>query len=698
MTHPAPPVHIAKHGRIALLLINNPPVNAASHAVRDGLLVALRAANADASVDALVIACEGRTFVAGADIREFGKPSQPPILPDVLDEIEASPKPVVAAIHGTALGGGFEIGLACHARVLSADAVIGLPEVKIGVIPGAGGTQRLPRLIGMVAALDIAATGRQVKAAEALKLGIADQIAKGDLRHDAMALAASLAGKPLRRASRLNVGAFDKTAFDAAAAAIRKKARGQISPGRAAECVAAAATTSYAEGMKKERATFMELVGNDQAKGLRHAFFSEREVMRVPHLEGVSPRAVKRIGVIGAGTMGAGITISMADAGYSVSVVETSVKAVAAGYDRISSTYARQLKSGRIDKAQHDARMAAIEVTDDFAGLGKCDLIIEAAFEDMAVKKDIFGRLGKIAKAGAVMASNTSYLDINEIGRASGRPADVVGMHFFSPANIMRLVEVVEGASSAKDAVATGVAVSRRAAKVPVVCGVCDGFVGNRILSFYKSIVEFALEDGALPQEVDAALESYGFAMGPFAVADLAGLDIGMLNRKRTNLTRNPNKRYGSTIADRLCEQGRYGQKTGKGYYLYPEGKRTVDPEVTALVEKVSAEKGIKRRHISAGTIQRQVLAAIVNEGAKILAEGIVPRSLDIDIVYLTGYGFPAWRGGPMFAADEKGLGKILDDAKAVHHFAGVGFEPAPLLAELAGKGAKFADFKLAKA
>ena len=450
--------------------------------------------------------------------------------------------------------------------------------------------------------------------------------------------------------------------------------------------------------MKKERATFMELVGNDQAKGLRHAFFSEREVMRVPHLEGVSPRAVKRIGVIGAGTMGAGITISMADAGYSVSVVETSVKAVAAGYDRISSTYARQLKSGRIDKAQHDARMAAIEVTDDFAGLGKCDLIIEAAFEDMAVKKDIFGRLGKIAKAGAVMASNTSYLDINEIGRASGRPADVVGMHFFSPANIMRLVEVVEGASSAKDAVATGVAVSRRAAKVPVVCGVCDGFVGNRILSFYKSIVEFALEDGALPQEVDAALESYGFAMGPFAVADLAGLDIGMLNRKRTNLTRNPNKRYGSTIADRLCEQGRYGQKTGKGYYLYPEGKRTVDPEVTALVEKVSAEKGIKRRHISAGTIQRQVLAAIVNEGAKILAEGIVPRSLDIDIVYLTGYGFPAWRGGPMFAADEKGLGKILDDAKAVHHFAGVGFEPAPLLAELAGKGAKFADFKPAKA
>ena len=698
MTHPASTVRTEKHGRTALILIDNPPVNAASHSVRDGLLVALRAAAHDAGTDAIVIACEGRTFVAGADIREFGKPSQPPILPDVLDEIETCAKPVVAAIHGTALGGGFEIGLACHARVLSADAVVGLPEVKIGVIPGAGGTQRLPRLIGMLAALDIAATGRQVKAAEALKLGIADKIAEGGLRDAALALAQSLVGKPPRRTSSLSVPAYDKAAFEAAAAAIAKKARGQISPGKAAECVAFAATSAFADGMKKERATFMELVGNDQAKGLRHAFFSEREVLRVPHLEGVAPRGVKHVGVIGAGTMGAGISIAMADAGYRVSVVETSIKAVGAGYDRISGTYARQLKSGRIDKAQHDARLAALDVTDDFSGLAACDLIIEAAFEDMAVKREIFGRLGKTAKAGAVMASNTSYLDINEIGRASGRPADVIGMHFFSPANIMRLVEVVQGSASAKDAVATGVAVSRRAGKVPVVCGVCDGFVGNRILNFYKSIAEFAIEDGALPQEVDAALEAYGFAMGPFAVADLAGIDIGVANRKRTNLTRDPKSRYASTVADRLGELGRYGQKTGRGYYLYPERKRTVDPEVDALVEKVSAEKGIKRRHISAQTIQRQVLAAIVNEGAKILAEGIVPRSLDIDMVYLTGYGFPAWRGGPMFAADAAGLPKILDDVKAVHRFAGVGFEPAPLLVELAARNGKFSDYKPAKA
>ena len=697
MTQTHSPVRIEMHGHVALVLIDNPPVNAASHAVRAGLVAAIAKANGDAKAQAIVIACEGRTFVAGADIKEFGQPSQPPMLPDALEPIEASAKPIVAAIHGTALGGGFEIALACHARIMAKDAVIGLPEVKIGVLPGAGGTQRLPRLIGMLPALDIAATGRQVKAAEALKLGIADKIADKDLRHEAIAMALALVGKPLKRASTLEVAAFDRQAFEDAAAAIRKKARGQISNGKAADTIALAAKLPFAEGMKRERAAFMELVGNAQARGLRHAFFSEREVMRVPHLEGVAPRAVKRVGVIGAGTMGAGIAVSMADAGYELCVVETSAKAVGAGHDRIAANYARQLKSGRVTQAQHDARMGAIEVTDDFNALSTCDLVIEAAFEDMAVKRDIFGRLGKVAKPGAVLASNTSYLDINEIGAASGRASDVIGMHFFSPANIMRLVEVVEGGHSAKDAVATGVAVTRRAAKVPVVCGVCDGFVGNRILARYKDIVEFCIEDGALPQEVDAALESYGWAMGAFAVGDLAGLDIGALNRKGREATRDHSLRYGSTIADRLCALGRYGQKTGKGWYTYANGKREVDPEVTAIIEQVAMEKQIRRKPIAAATIQRLVLASIVNEGAKILAEGIVPRALDIDMVYLYGYGFPAWRGGPMFAADEMGLDKMLDDVKAVHHFAGKGFEPAPLLVELAAKGGKFADFGKAK-
>ena len=691
------PVRVEMHGAVALVLIDNPPVNAASAAVRAGLVQAMREANANPQARAIVIACDGRTFVAGADIREFGKPVAPPWLTEVIDVIEWSGKPVVAAIHGTALGGGFEIALGCHARVMAKDAAIGLPEVKIGVIPGAGGTQRLPRLIGMTAALDIATSGRQVKADEALKLGIVDAVAAGDLAQFAMAYALTLVGKQPRRLSAMPVPAFDASAFADAVSAVKKKARGQASPGKAADAVALAATLPFTQGMAAERAAFMELVTSDQASALRHAFFGEREVARVPQLEGAKAREVKRVGVIGAGTMGAGISVAMADAGFLVSTVETSIAAVGAGHDRINALYARQVKSGRISEGEQRARMGRIEVSDDFGGLKNCDLVIEAAFEDMSVKQDIFSRLGKVARPGAVLASNTSYLDINAIGTASGRPQDVIGMHFFSPANIMRLVEVVQGKASAKDAVATGLAVVKRAGKVGVVCGVCDGFVGNRMLNKYKAIAEFAVEDGALPQEVDAALEAYGFAMGPFAVADLAGLDIGMLNRKRLAATRDPQERYGSTVADRLCEQGRYGQKTGKGWYLYVDGKRAVDPAVTQLVLDVSKQKGVTRRAIAPGTIARHVLAALANEGAKILAEGIVPRSLDIDIVYLNGYGFPAFKGGPMFAADARGLKTVLADVEAIYASAGKGFEPAPLLVKLAAKGGKFADYAAAK-
>ena len=694
MTQALSPVRIEMHGDVALVLIDNPPVNAASAAVREGLVRAMGEANANRQARAIVIACDGRTFVAGADIREFGKPIALPFLTDVIDAIEWSGKPVVAAIHGTALGGGFEIALGCHARVMALGAAVGLPEVKIGVIPGAGGTQRLPRLIGMAAALDIATSGRQVKAGEALRLGIADAIADGDLVQFAMAHALTLVGSEPRRLSARPVPAHDAAAFKDAVSAVKKKARGQLSPGRAADAVALAATLPFTQGMAAERAAFMDLVASPQASALRHAFFGEREVARVPQLEGVKPREVKRVGVIGAGTMGAGISVAMADAGFLVSNVETSIAAVGAGHDRISGLYARQVKSGRISADEQRARMGRIEVSDDFDGLKNCDLIIEAAFEEMSVKQDIFVRLGRIAKPGAVLASNTSYLDINAIGAASGRPRDVIGMHFFSPANIMRLVEVVQGKASAKDAVATGLAVVKRAGKVGVVCGVCDGFVGNRMLNKYKAIVEFAVEDGALPQEVDAALEAYGFAMGPFAVADLAGLDIGMLNRKRLAAARDPQERYASTIADRLCEQGRYGQKTGRGWYLYTDGKRVVDPAVTQLALDVSRQKGITRRPIAPETIERHVLAALANEGAKILTEGIVPRALDIDIVYLNGYGFPAFKGGPMFAADARGLKAVLADVEAIHASVGKGFEPAPLLKELAARDGKFADFK----
>ena len=690
MSEPSP-VTTRREGDVALILVDNPPVNALSQAVRTGLLAQVSAAVADPSVHALVIACEGRTFIAGADIREFGKPPLAPGLNEVLAAIEGSTKPVVAAIHGTALGGGFEVALACHARIADPKAAVGLPEVKLGIVPGAGGTQRAPRLAGPVAALEMMASGKPVKAIEAKAKGLLDAISGPDLRADAIALARELTEKPPRRTSQLIIPPYDQDEFEKAASSVLARARGQLSPVKVVEAVRLATRLSFEEGLKAERAIFAELVGSDQARALRYAFFAEREVQRVPHLHGVEPRRVDTVGVIGAGTMGAGIAVALLDAGLRVTVVETSTQAVGAGWDRIAGLYARAMKSGRLDESSKDERLSRLTVTEDFGDLAGMDLVIEAAFEDMAVKKDIFTRLGTTARPGAVLATNTSYLDVNEIAEASGRPADVIGLHFFSPANIMRLVEVVEGAASAKEAVATGVALAKRLGKLPVTCGVCDGFVGNRILAAWRQVTDFALEDGALPQEVDSALESYGMAMGPFAVADLAGLDIGWARRKRLAATRDPRARYGGTVADRLCAQGRFGQKTGMGYYRYENGKRQVDPEVSDLVENVSAELGRKREPFDADRLVRLVRAAMVNEGAKILREGIVPRALDIDMVLLHGYGFPAWRGGPMFEADAIGLPAVLADVRDLHQAYGAGWEPAPLLVELAENGGSFA-------
>jgi 3-hydroxyacyl-CoA dehydrogenase len=693
----APTVRIDNRGDIALILIDNPPVNASSQAVRQGLVAAIERANKEAAFEAIVVACDGRTFVAGADIREFGKPPLRPSLPEVLAIVEASNKPVVAAIHGTALGGGFELALACHARVLDAQAVVGLPEVKLGLIPGAGGTQRLPRLIGLGKAIDLAASGRQVKAQEAKVLGIADVVPTGDLREAALALARSLIGRPIRRVSEIALPPFDRGELDQALANVKLKSRGQASPMIAARTVLLAAELPFAEGMAHERLAFIECLQSDQSKAMRHIFAAEREAPRAPQIDGVPPRKIETVGVIGAGTMGAGIAIAFAEAGFRVNVVETNEAAVDVGRKRIAAPWDRQLKSGRLGLPQFEQRSVNVSVGADFSALAGCDLVVEAVFEDMAVKKDIFARLGAIAKPRAVLATNTSYLDVGIIGAASGRAGDVIGLHFFSPANIMRLVEVVEAPTSDKDAVATGVAVAKRLGKIAVVCGVCDGFIGNRILAHWRPIVDMVVEDGAAPDEVDHALEEFGFAMGPYAVGDLAGLDIGWARRKRLAPTLPSDARYASTIADRLCELGRFGQKSGAGWYSYVSGEKSVDPVVSELIEKVRVEKHCNKHTFTKEAIQRMVRAAIINEGAKLLSDGIALRPLDIDVVLVNGYGYPAWRGGPMFEADAVGLSKVLDDIEEAHAYAGAGYEPAALIIDLSRKNRRFADLATGK-
>ncbi|MCZ8100400.1 MAG: 3-hydroxyacyl-CoA dehydrogenase NAD-binding domain-containing protein [Burkholderiales bacterium] len=688
----ASPVKLVVEDGLAWILIDNPPVNATSQPVRAGIAEALASAVADPAVGGIVLACEGSTFVAGADIREFGKPPVPPILPDLLRAIEDSPKPVVAAVHGTALGGGFELAMACHARIAAPGAAMGLPEVKLGLIPGAGGTQRLPRLVGALAALEMITSGRSVKATEALSLGILDAVAPGDLRAEAAALARRLAGTPPRRTLSLPVVPVEPAAFDAAVAKVAARARGQIAPLRAAEAVRLSFSAPAGEGLARERAIFIELVGSPQSAALRHLFFAEREAARVPLLDGAKGRPVLRAGVVGGGTMGAGIAVCFADAGIPVTIVETGAAAVSAARERVSGLYERQVKSGRITADQRDERLGRIAASDSYADLADADLVVEAAFEDMAVKADVFGRLAAATKPDAVLATNTSALDVDAIAAASGRPAAVVGLHFFSPANVMRLVEVVRGAASSREVLATGVALARRLGKLPVVCGNADGFVGNRILALWRQVAEFAVEDGALPHDVDAALEAFGLAMGPFAVSDLAGLDIGWARRKRLAPMRDPAQRYASAVADALCERGRFGQKTGAGWYRYRDGKREVDPEVVALVEAMSARQGIVRRPVAAELIQRRVRAAMVNEGAKILAEGIVANAAAIDLVLVHGYGYPAWRGGPMFEADALGLATVLADMREMQAAYGRGWEPAPLLVSCAEAGRRFAD------
>lgn len=642
-------VSASVHGAVLLLTIDNPPVNALSTDVRQGLMAMLEHVRANASVEAVVLTGAGKTFIGGADIREFGLPPVEPLLPAVVENIEACEKPIVAAINGAALGGGLEVALACHHRVAIPDAKAGLPEVKLGIVPGAGGTQRLPRLVGVVKAAALIGSGNVIPATEAHDLGLIDTVVTDGLLETAVPIAASLAGKAVRRTGMLPVPETEPAELEKASAGILAKARGQAAPAEAIRLVRLSADASLEEGLAEERRTFLRLRDSDQATALRYVFFAERETLKVEGLEGVEARPVSTIGVAGLGLMGSGITVAALKAGYRLIGLEQTDEAAAKGQERVTALLQKALDSGRMDQAAFDGQMSRLSVTARDADLAGCDLVIEAVFDDLAVKKDLFRRLENVLRADAILATNTSYLNPDEIAAVVADPSRVLAMHFFSPAHIMRLAEVVRCAKTAPDVLAAGLAVARRMGKLPVVTGVCEGFIGNRVFSAYRREAEFLLEDGALPEEVDAALEDYGFAMGLFAVYDLAGLEIAWARRKRQAATRDPAGRY-ADIADRLCEAGRFGQKTGAGWYAYPDGKRKVDPVVTAIIEEARRIKGIEPRRFENHEIVSRLLSSMAREGEALLAEGIAARAGDIDLVMINGYGFPAHRGGPMFA------------------------------------------------
>ena len=680
------------HGDIAVLRVQNPPVNALGHAVRLGLDKAMTRAEAEAK--AVVIVGDGRSFPAGADISEFGKPPQDPWLPELCNRIEASPLIVVASLHGTALGGGLEVALSAHYRIAVASAKVGLPEVHLGILPGAGGTQRLPRLTGAKAALGMITTGRHVGAAEALELGILDRVEDGDPQTIGVDYAQSLLRQGAPRRPICDMPGPAPVDFDAVYSDVLRKGRGQLSPAVAVRAVQAASELPFFEGLKRERDLFSELMATDQRHGLIHAFFSERAVSKLTELKGVTPREVKAIGVIGGGTMGAGIATAALLSGLAVTLLEMSDTAADAARGRIEGNLRGALKRGKLNQDQFDhLTRNALTLATQYDALKDADLVIEAVFEEMAVKKDVFGKLDAVCKQGAVLATNTSYLDVNEIAASTSRPQDVIGLHFFSPAHVMKLLEVVVADKTAPDVVATGFALGKVMGKIAVHAGVCDGFIGNRILSAYRACADHMILDGASPYQIDKALTDFGFAMGPFEVADLAGLDIGWASRKRLAPTRDPRERV-PDYPDRLCEAGHFGQKTGKGYYIYEAGKRggEPNPEVMALIEAERAAKGITPREFTDEEIVRRYMAAMVNEAAKVVGEGIARRPLDVDMTLLFGYGFPRYRGGPLKWADLTGLPELLKDIEAFAREDAYFWQPAPLLQELVRDGRSFDD------
>jgi 3-hydroxyacyl-CoA dehydrogenase len=677
---------------VGVVVVDYPPVNALRHDVREGILDGIRRARDDNEIKALVIACAGRTFIAGADITEFGKPQKPPSLLDLIAALDEMPKPTVAALHGTPLGGGFELALGCHFRVAAHDTRPGLPEIKLGLLPGAGGTVRLPRLIGPEKALRIILSGEPMPTSEARADGIIDEIAQGDLIQSAVAFArrAVEEKRPLRRVRDIQdklAAANPDTLAEAITPSIRRS-RGTRAPLACLEAIKNAITMPFDQALKRERELFVELLMGEESKAQRHIFFAEREAAKVPDLPAATkPREIKRAAVIGAGTMGSGITMCFANAGIPVTVIETSPDALKAGLGRIEKNYRSTAARGGLTQEDVDKRMGLIKGATDLSATADADMVIEAVFEEMPLKKEVFGKLDTIAKPGAVLASNTSYLDINAIGATTHRAGDVLGTHFFSPANVMKLLEIVRGDKTAPEVLATALSIGRKMGKVPVVVGVCDGFVGNRMLRARSIEGERMLIEGALPQEVDAAVVEFGFPMGPFAMGDLAGLDIGWRKRKASGQR--------AEIVDALCELGRFGQKTGKGFYRYEGGSRTPipDPEVEALIVAASKRLGVQRRPIGKQEIVERMIFPMINEGARILDEGVARRSGDIDVVWIYGYGFPVWRGGPMFYADTVGLAYIRDQlAKFAEHSKDKNLEPAPLLLKLAAEGRGFAS------
>ncbi|MCV3208180.1 3-hydroxyacyl-CoA dehydrogenase NAD-binding domain-containing protein [Mesorhizobium sp. YC-39] len=678
-------VSVTNDGNVAIVTIDNPPVNALSFHVREPLMQALVSLRDDPSVDAIVIACAGRTFVAGADITEFGKPVQQPDLRAIVAVLETIAKPTVAAIHGTALGGGLELALGCHFRITDAGAKLGLPEVKLGLLPGGGGTVRLPRLVGAVKALRMIVSGSPIGADEAHAAGLVDAVFEGDLTTHAVNFAREIARKggpftPVRDRND-GLGETDLVSFDAEAADLARKARGLEAPMACAQAVRNAITLPFDEALTAERALFLKLVGGDQSRAQRHLFFAEREAAKIPGKD-LSRRKIARVGVIGAGTMGGGIAMAFANGGYPVTLLETGGAALERGLATIDRNYAVSVARGSLSEEAKRRRLGLFKGTTDYGDLADCDLIVEAVFEEMAVKQDVFGRLDAVAKSGAILATNTSYLDVNEIAASTSRPQDVLGLHFFSPANVMKLLEIVRAEKTAPDALATVVELARRIGKVPVVVGVCHGFVGNRMLAARGAESEALLLEGATPSQIDQAFTGFGWPMGPFQMGDLAGLDIGWRNRKARGQT--------AAIADALCEQGRFGQKTGRGFYLYENGSRVPvpDPEVEALIRAKATEKGIAPRMIGTDELIERTLYPLVNEGAKILEEKIAARPSDIDVVWVNGYGFPVGKGGPMFWAGLEGADKIVARLEHWHERTGKDvFKPAPLLKTMAETG-----------
>ena len=683
-------------GEVLVVSINNPPVNALGQAVRAGLLAAVEQAAANAAVKALLIVGEGKAFIAGADIREFGKPAVAPSLPDVCNALEASDKLVVAAIHGAALGGGLEVALSAHYRVALPKALLGLPEVSLGLLPGAGGTQRAPRVMGVKAATELMLSGKHLSAKAALAAGLVDVLVdSSDPLAAGLAYARNLlaAGAAVRRTRDIAIA--DKAGaladLEALAAETAKKARGLFSPLKIIECVKAAVELPFDQGLAKERQLFVQCLESPQRQGLVHAFFAERETAKIPEAKAAAPRAFSTLAIIGGGTMGAGITVAALDAGYPVTMVERDAESIARGQANVEKVYNGLIAKGRMTEEGKAAIMARYTPSTSYDDLKDVDLVIEAVFEDLDVKKAVFKELDRVCKRGAVLATNTSYLDIDAIADATARPQDVIGLHFFSPANIMKLLEIVVPAKVSADVVATAFELAKKLKKVPVRAGVCDGFIGNRILAVYKQAADYIMEDGASPYEIDEAVRGFGYPMGPFQVTDLAGGDIGWATRKRRAATRNPKARY-VEVADRICENGWFGQKTGRGFYLYPQGARVgqQDPEVLAIVDAERAKKGVTPRKFTPEEIMRRYMAAMVNEGAKVVQEGIALRPLDVDVTFISGYGFPRHRGGPMKWADMQGLDKILADIKTFEQEDPLFWKPAALLEKLVAEGQNF--------